>query len=71
MCVCLFLFPGLSASVLPATDQPGLPGQADLRNAADENDEVHGERHPHYLQLCQQPARRVPADEIIRSRHEI
>lgn len=59
---------GLPAPLLPAADKPHLPGQADLRDAAEQDHKVHGGRHLLPLQLRGQPTRGVPAAQALQDR---
>ena len=48
-----------------SADITGVPGEAGVRHAPDEDHKVHGERHLHALQLWSQPEGGVPAAEAL------
>ena len=66
--MCMSLCEILAQHLLPTADLPRVPGEACVRDAADEDYKVHGERHLHALQLWSQPARGVPPTQALQDR---
>ena len=57
----------LSQSFMCA-DEPRVPGEADLRNATEPEQPLHGIGHPDAAQLRVESARRVPAAQALQDR---
>ena len=49
-------------------DKPCVPGEADLRDAAEPEQPLHGVGHPDAAQLRVESARRVPAAQALQDR---